>query len=128
MGLTAAGVRAIKLKMKEDEGAGFDIIKGDDGMLLVVMANGFAKQTSLKEYKVQSRGGSGIKTAEVTPKTGAVVSAHVVSDQKEIFALSAKGQMIRTELSTVRTTGRSAQGVHIMNLKSGDRVAGTVVI
>ena len=97
-------------------------------MLLVVMANGFAKQTSLKEYKVQSRGGSGIKTAEVTPKTGVVVSAHVVMEEKEIFALSAKGQMIRTEIATVRKTGRSAQGVHIMNLKSGDRVAGTVVI
>jgi DNA gyrase subunit A len=128
MGRTAAGVRAIKLKKQNDEVAGFDIIRGDDSMLLVVMEHGFAKQTVLKEYKVQSRGGSGIKTAEVTPKTGAVVSAHVVTDEKEIFALSAKGQMIRTELSTVRTTGRSAQGVHIMDLKSGDRVAGTVVI
>ena len=97
-------------------------------MLVVVMEHGFAKQTTLKEYKVQSRGGSGIKTAEVTAKTGMVVSAHVVTEEKEIFALSAKGQMIRTELSTVRKTGRSAQGVHIMNLKSGDRVAGTVII
>jgi DNA gyrase subunit A len=128
MGRTAAGVRAIKLKKQNDEVAGFDIIRGDDAMLLVVMEHGFAKQTMLKEYKVQSRGGSGIKTAEVTAKTGAVVSAHVVTDEKEIFALSAKGQMIRTELSTVRKTGRSAQGVHIMDLKSGDRVAGTVVI
>ena len=128
MGRTAAGVRAIKLKKQNDEVSGFDIIKGDDAMLVVVMENGFAKQTTLKEYKVQSRGGSGIKTAEVTPKTGAVVSAHVVTDQKEIFAISAKGQMIRTELSTVRKTGRSAQGVHIMNLKPGDRLAGTVVI
>jgi DNA gyrase subunit A len=128
MGRTAAGVRAIKLKKQNDEVAGFDIIKGDDGMLVIIMEHGFAKQTALKEYKVQSRGGSGIKTAEVTAKTGAVVSAHVVTEEKEIFALSAKGQMIRTELSTVRTTGRSAQGVHIMDLKSGDRVAGTVVI
>jgi DNA gyrase subunit A len=128
MGRTAAGVRAIKLKKQNDEVAGFDIIRGDDAMLLVVMEHGFAKQTALKEYKVQSRGGSGIKTAEVTPKTGMVVSAHVVTEEKEIFALSAKGQMIRTELSTVRKTGRSAQGVHIMDLKSGDRVAGTVVI
>jgi DNA gyrase subunit A len=128
MGRTAAGVRAIKLKKQNDEVAGFDIIRGDDAMLLVVMEHGFAKQTALKEYKVQSRGGSGIKTAEVTPKTGMVVSAHVVSEEKEIFALSAKGQMIRTEISTVRKTGRSAQGVHIMDLKSGDRVAGTVVI
>jgi DNA gyrase subunit A len=128
MGRTASGVRAIKLKKKNDEVSGFDIIKGDHAMLLVVMEHGFAKQTPLTGYKVQRRGGSGIKTAEVTPKTGAVVSAHVVSEEKEIFALSAKGQMIRTELSTVRTTGRSAQGVRIMDLKSGDRVAGTVVI
>ena len=129
MGRTAAGVRAIKLKKSNDEVAGFDIInKGGDANLLVVMENGFAKQTSLKEYKTQSRGGSGIKTAEITTKTGALVSAHVVTEEKEIFALSAKGQMIRTEISTVRKTGRSAQGVRIMNLKSGDRVAGTVVI
>jgi DNA gyrase subunit A len=128
MGRTAAGVRAIKLKKQNDEVAGFDIIRGDDAMLVVVMEHGFAKQTTLKEYKVQSRGGSGIKTAEVTAKTGMVVSAHVVTEEKEIFALSAKGQMIRTELSTVRKTGRSAQGVHIMDLKNGDRVAGTVVI
>ena len=128
MGRTAAGVRAIKLKKKNDEVAGFDIIKGDDAMLVVVMENGYAKQTSLKEYKKQSRGGSGIKTAEVTPKTGLVVSAHVVTEEKEIFALSAKGQMIRTELNTVRKTGRSAQGVRIMDLRSGDRLAGTVVI
>ena len=128
MGRTATGVRAIKLKKQNDEVAGFDIIKGDEGTMLVVMEHGFAKQTALKEYKVQSRGGSGIKTAEVTAKTGIVVSAHVIAGETEIFALSAKGQMIRTELKAVRMTGRSAQGVHIMDLKSGDRVAGTVVI
>jgi DNA gyrase subunit A len=128
MGRAAAGVRAIRLKKQNDEAAGFDIIKGGDAKLLVVMENGFAKQTPLKEYKTQRRGGSGIKTAEITPKTGALTSAHVVAEEKEIFALSAKGQMIRTEIGTVRTTGRAAQGVHIMNLKSGDRLAGTVVI
>jgi DNA gyrase subunit A len=129
MGRTAAGVRAIKLKKQNDEVAGFDIItKGEDAKLIVVMENGFAKQTPLKEYKKQARSGSGIKTADITPKTGPVVSAHVVTEEKEIFALSAKGQMIRTELATVRMTGRSAQGVRIINLNSGDRVAGTIVI
>jgi len=129
MGRTAAGVRAIKLKKQNDEVAGFDIItKGGDAKLLVVMEHGFAKQTPLKEYKSQGRGGSGIKTADITPKTGPVVSAHVITEEKEIFALSAKGQMIRTELGTVRMTGRSAQGVRIMNLKDGDRVAGTIVV
>ncbi len=130
MGRGASGVRAIKLKKQNDEAAGFDIIKEGDAAakLLVVMERGFAKQTSLKEYKTQSRGGSGIKTAEITQKTGPLVSAHVVMDEKEIFAISAKGQMIRTEVGTVRSTGRAAQGVPIMNLKEGDRLAGTVVI
>ncbi len=129
MGRTASGVRAIKLKKNNDAVAGFDIInKAGEAMLLVVMENGYAKQTTLKEYKTQSRGGSGIKTAEITAKTGLLISAHVVTEQKEVFALSAKGQMIRTEISTVRHTGRSAQGVRIMDMKSGDRVAGTVVI
>ncbi len=128
MGRAASGVRGIKLKKQNDEVAGFDIIKGGAAKLLVVMENGFAKQTPLAEYKTQSRGGSGVKTAEITPKTGPLTSAHVVSDEKEVFALSAKGQMIRTHIDTVRTTGRAAQGVRIMNLKSGDRLAGTIVI
>ena len=129
MGRTASGVRAIKLKKQNDEVAGFDIIKeGANAKLLVVMENGFAKQTSLKDYKSQHRGGSGIATAKITSKTGLLVSAHVVTTESEIFALSAKGQMIRTELKTVRETGRAAQGVHIMNLKGGDRLAATVVI
>ena len=149
MGRGAAGVRAIRLK-KDDEAAGFDIIQsgadladkksGPRGqsaesavnqrspLLLVVMANGFGKQTALKEYRQQARGGSGIRTAKITPKTGPVVSAHVVRDEEEIFALSAKGQMLRTKLSTVRATGRDAQGVRIMNLKAGDKLAGTVII
>ncbi len=128
MGRGASGVRAIKLKKANDEVAGFDIVKEASAKLLVVMQNGFAKQTPLKEYKKQGRGGSGIKTAQITPKTGPLVSAHVVTEEKEIFALSAKGQMIRTNLESVRQTGRSAQGVRIMNLKPGDRLAGTVII
>ncbi len=127
MGRAAAGVRGIRLK-KGDEVAGFDVIKEATAKVLVVMANGFAKQTPLKEYRLQSRGGSGIKTAKITPKTGHIISAHIINDETEIFALSAKGQMIRTSLESVRTTGRSAQGVKIMNVNTGDRLAGTVII
>jgi DNA gyrase subunit A len=129
MGRTAAGVRAIKLKKQNDEVAGFAIVgKAVDAKLLAVMENGFAKQTKLSEFKKQNRGGSGIKIAQITPKTGPLISAHVVTDEKEIFALSAKGQMIRMAIDTIRETGRAAQGVHIMDLKSGDRLAGTLVI
>ncbi len=131
MGRTAAGTRAVKLK-KNDAVAGFDIIKEgktpSDMRLLVVMAGGFANQTPLKEYKVQNRGGSGIKTANVTPKTGLLIAARTITIEEEILALSAKGQVIRTKLEGVRKTGRAAQGVRIMKLAPGDRLAGVVVI
>jgi DNA gyrase subunit A len=130
MGRNAAGVTGIRLK-KGDELAGFDIIteeKAKSSRLLVVMTNGFAKQTPLGEYKLQNRGGSGIRTANITPKTGRLVAAMAVSEETDILALSAKGQIIRTALKSVRVTGRAAQGVRIMNLKSGDRLAGVAVI
>ncbi len=133
MGRSAAGIRAIRLK-KGDQVASFDLIlesekeKGKEGRLLVVMSNGFAKQTKLKEYKVQNRGGSGIRTANITAKTGNLIDARIITEETELLALSAKGQVIRTELNSVRTTGRSAQGVRIMTLHSGDRLAGIVVI
>ncbi|MBI2033618.1 MAG: DNA gyrase subunit A [Candidatus Liptonbacteria bacterium] len=134
MGRGASGVKAIRLR-SGDEVAGFDIIKTSGELsakstkqFLVVMEKGFAKQTPLKEYKLQNRGGSGIKTARITPKTGPIVGSRVIWEETEIFALSAKGQVIRTELKSVRQTGRSAQGVKIMNLKPGDRLAGVVII
>ena len=140
MGRGAAGVRAIRLKdvgkkggEGSDEVAGFDIIKagkaesGGARRLIVVMENGFAKQTALAQYKIQNRGGSGIKTANITKKTGPVIAGKVVTDETEIFALSEKGQVIHTELKEVRTTGRAAQGVRIMNMKGSDRLAGIVI-
>ncbi len=127
MGRGASGVRAIRLK-KGDEVAAFDIIADANAELMVVMENGFAKRTPLKEYKVQNRGGSGIITAKITPKTGPLASAHIIAGEEELFAISKKGQIIRTKLASVRVTGRSAQGVKIMNLKSGDALAGTVVV
>ena len=92
------------------------------------MDKGFAKQTALKEYKVQKRGGSGIKTAKVNAKTGQIVAIHLISEEEEILALSAKGQMIRTKISDIRTAGRATSGVKIMKLKEGDKVAGMVIL
>jgi DNA gyrase subunit A len=133
MGRAAAGVKAIKLK-KDDFVTGLDIIKIRDkrqetrDKLLVMTENGFAKQTPLKEYKAQSRGGSGIKTAKITSKTGSIVSAQVIDEQEELLALSTKGQIIRTKISDIRTTGRATSGVKIMRLKEKDKVAGIVCL
>jgi DNA gyrase subunit A len=134
MGRTASGVTAIRLK-NGDAVAGLDIIKTGEKQgkttdrLLVVMANGFAKQTPLKEYKTQRRGGTGIKTAKVTEKTGEVIGAHIVSeDMEEILAFSSKGQALRTKLKAVRLAGRATQGVKIMNLEKGDKLVGIVCL
>jgi DNA gyrase subunit A len=133
MGRTAAGVRAIKLKAG-DEVVGFDIIPAaskeiaQNAQFLVVMERGYAKRTPLKEYRVQNRGGSGIKTANITVKTGPLVSGQIITDQTEILAISTKGQVIRTDLQSVRETSRSTQGVRIMDIKDSDRLAGVVIM
>lgn len=133
MGRTAAGIRGIRLR-QGDHVAGCGLLESrakeeqKHGELLVVMEQGFGKRTPLKEYKVQNRGGSGVRTANITKKTGMLIASQVIVDQKEIFALSAKGQVIRVPLESVRKTGRSAQGVRIMNVKSGDRLAAIVVL
>ena len=130
MGRTAAGVAGIRLR-GSDAVSSMDLVtkdKAKDGRLLVVMQNGFGKHTALSQYKVQKRGGSGVKTAEVTAKTGPVVSAHIVTTEEELFAVSAKGQTIRTDLKTVRVAGRATQGVKIMTLNPSDKVAGTICL
>lgn len=134
MGRTATGVKAIRLK-KEDFVAGLDIIKTEakeiltKSKVLVLTANGFAKQTPIKEYKIQKRGGSGIRTSKVTEKTGKIMTVQIVSDENEtIIAFSQKGQAIRTELKDIRIAGRSTQGVKIMNLNSEDKLIDAVCI
>lgn len=131
MGRTAAGTRAVRLK-KGDVVAGFDIITHGtrpDVQFLVVMAHGFAKQTPLKDYKTQKRGGGGIKTAKITDKTGKVIAARIIGeDIEEAIAFSSKGQALRTKLSDIRVAGRATQGVKIMNLEEGDSIVGIVCL
>lgn len=125
MGRTAGGVTGIKLK-KGDEVIGVDVVRKEDktGFFLTMSANGFGKKTNLKEYKVQKRGGSGIKTAKVTPKTGKLIVAKVLAgDEEELIAMSKKGQVIRTALKDISSLGRQTQGVTIMRLRSGDGIA-----
>jgi len=128
MGRTAGGVRGIKLG-KADEVISVDVVKKEnkDGSFLTMSANGFGKKTALKEYKVQKRGGSGIKTAKVTPKTGKLIVAKVLTgEEEELIAMSKKGQVIRTALKDISSLGRQTQGVTIMRLRAGDSIASLV--
>ena len=126
MGRNASGVRSVKLK-KNDEVVGFDIIAegkvGKEEQLFVIMANGFGKRTGLSAYKVQSRGGSGIKTAQISTKTGTIVSARIISaraESEDIIIISKKGQVIRLPIKAVSILGRATQGVRLMRFKDAD--------
>ena len=130
MGRTAGGVTGIKLQ-KSDEVIGVDVVKkiNEKGEILTMSANGFGKKTDLKEYKVQKRGGSGIKTAKVTPKTGKLIVAKVIGGtEEELIAMSKKGQVIRTALKDIPNLGRQTQGVTVMRLRAGDGIASLACI
>ena len=125
MGRTAGGVRGMKLG-KDDFIVGADVVKkdADTPTLLVMSEHGYGKRTALKEYKVQKRGGSGIKTAKVTAKIGALIVAKVVTPAlEELVAISKKSQVIRITMNAVPTLGRDTQGVRIMKLREGDSIA-----
>jgi DNA gyrase subunit A len=90
--------------------------------------NGYGKKTSLNKYKPQKRGGVGIKTAKVTKKTGDLVCAQVITDQKNLIAISQKAQVIKIEVSSISQLNRTTQGVRIMKLKKGDKVASVTCV
>lgn len=132
MGRAAAGVRGIKLR-KDDFVVGMDrILKGQKGnQLLIISENGFGKRTDLRQYKVQKRGGSGIKTAKVTAKTGKLVGANIVNVDNiegDVIVTSAKGQIIRIPLKSISVLGRATQGVKIMRPQEGDKVSAAAVL
>lgn len=131
MGRGAAGVIGIRLD-KDEKVVGADVVPSgvEKGLkILVVTGNGYGKRTDLKFYKIQGRGGRGIMTVKVTPKTGKLVSAHITSEEnKELIAVSKKGQVIRTSIASISVLGRATQGVRIMRVESGDGLASVVVV
>ncbi|MEK7540068.1 MAG: DNA gyrase subunit A [Patescibacteria group bacterium] len=135
MGRTAAGVRGLKLK-KGGKVSGMDIIPDgkstSDEQLLVILSNGYGKRTGLKEYRIQGRGGSGVKTAKITQKTGEVVSSFIVNkkrEQEDVIVMSVKGQVIRLPLKQISILGRDTQGVRVMKFKEdNDHVASVTFV
>ena len=134
MGRGASGVRGVRLH-SGDRVVGMDVVGSElakVGQLLIVMSNGFGKRSNLAGYKVQGRGGSGIKTAKVTNKTGEIVTALVVNAkaiEEDMIIISAKGQVIRLPLKSVSLLGRATQGVRLMRFKAaGDQVASVTFV
>lgn len=134
MGRTAAGVRGMNVK-KGDRIVSAEVIPGeagDNAALLVIMDKGYGKKTSLSEYKVQGRGGSGIKTADVTAKTGKIIGAKVLigdeAKDEELVVISKKGQVIRCSAGEIPSLSRATQGVRIMKMREGDSIASMVAL
>ncbi|KKS33976.1 MAG: gyrase subunit A protein [Parcubacteria group bacterium GW2011_GWC2_42_12] len=133
MGRNAAGVRGIRLKKQGDAVVGMGIIKNDKEkikkyQLLAISEHGFGKRSAVGLYKVQGRGGSGVKTAKVTAKTGKLINAFIVNaetmEAKDIIIISEKGQVIRLPFKSVNQLGRDTQGVRLMRFKEeSDKVA-----
>ena len=125
LGRATMGVRGIKL-VGDNKVVGMDVVaKGAEPLLLTIMENGFGKKTLVKEFKTQSRGGQGVKIAEVTKKTGKVASSQVIPpDSKEVIITSYKGQVVRLDIDSIPKLTRATQGVILMRFsKEGDGVA-----
>ena len=131
MGRGAGGVKGIGIK-SGDEVVGMDVLTTQDvkkSDLLIITENGNGKRTSVAQHKVQRRGGSGIKAANINAKTGNIVAAHFLAgEEEELIIVSKKGQVIRIELDGVPRLGRATQGVRVMKLKSGDAVASATIV
>jgi len=128
-GRPSSGVKGIKLN-KNDEVIGMSVIKGkvSNKQLLIITENGFGKRTKVRKYRVQSRGGKGIKTAGLNDKTGIIRASRVVKDSRGMVIISKKGQVMRTKVKSVPTQGRNTQGVRVMKLNKKDQVASIAII
>jgi len=131
MGRSASGVRGIKLSAG-DEVIGMSVVgsKTDQQKhLLVIMENGYGKRTKVSEYRLQKRGGSGIKAARINEKTGKIVYSKIVGgDENDLIVISNKGQVIKTTLNSISIIGRASSGVRVMKLKPGDKVASALCL
>ncbi|NTW61119.1 DNA gyrase subunit A [Candidatus Saccharibacteria bacterium] len=128
MGRSAMGVRGVRLR-PNDQVVGMDIIDDNAGKLLVMSENGYGKLTKVAQFPSHKRGGVGIKAAVVTSKTGKIVAVHTIDPEaNEILLISTGGQSIRVALKDISMLGRTTQGVRIMRIADGDKVASLGVV
>ena len=124
MGRGAAGVKGITLSdPKKDEVIGMICVLGENESILVVAENGIGKRSSIEDYRITNRGGKGVKTINITQKTGALIALKSVTDENDLMIMNKSGIMIRLKVSTLRVIGRATQGVKLINLKEGDAIA-----
>ena len=123
MGRTATGVRGIRLKDEKDGVVGMICIEDPETEVLVISTRGYGKRSKLEDYRITNRGGKGVKTLNLTDKTGALISIKQVTDNDQLMIINRSGVLIRINVSDLRVMGRATQGVRVINLKKDDKIA-----
>ena len=128
IGRVGAGVRGISIE-EGDEVVGMICVEPDSKQdVLVLSENGYGKRTDLEEYRITNRGGKGVKTINVTEKTGKLISIQAVTDENDLMIINRSGLTIRTAVDQIRLAGRATQGVKIINLREGDAIASVMAV
>ncbi len=127
MGRTAAGVSGMRIK-EGDEVIGAALVENEEQTILAVTLNGYGKRSKASLYRLQQRGGQGVKTVQVTEKNGPLVKLRGVNDEDDLVLLSNKGMMIRLPIDQISETGRATQGVRLMRLQDGHHIANIAIV
>ena len=128
MGRTASGVRGIKLASESDKVIGMITIENKEKDVLVVSENGNGKRTEIDNYRITNRGGKGVRTINITEKTGSLIALKAVSDNYDLMIITQLGNILRIPVSGLRLMGRATQGVKLINLKENDSIASVACV
>jgi DNA gyrase subunit A len=128
IGRTASGVRGITLGNDHDEVIGMVCVENETEDILVVSENGYGKRSKIEDYRLTNRGGKGVKTINVTEKTGPLISIKSVDESNDLMIITQSGLTIRMSISSLRIIGRTAQGVKLINLKDSDKIASITIV
>ncbi len=123
IGRTAAGVKGVTLGSEDDEVIGMVCVQNENEDILVISENGYGKRSKIEDYRITNRGGKGVKTINITEKTGNLIAVKSVSNDNDLMIITQNGLTIRLNVSSISLLGRATQGVRVINLKGDDRIA-----
>ena len=123
MGRTASGVRGVTLANEKDEVVGMICVENEDANVMVVSSKGYGKRSAVADYRITNRGGKGVKTINITDKTGELIAIKNVTDEDDLMIITKKGITIRMHVEVLRVMGRATQGVRLINLRDDDNIA-----
>jgi DNA gyrase subunit A len=123
IGRTASGVRGVTLGSENDEVIGMVCVQDENEDILVISENGYGKRSKIEDYRITNRGGKGVKTINITEKTGDLIAVKSVSNNNDLMIITLNGLTIRLNVNSISLLGRATQGVRVINLKGEDRIA-----